>query len=286
MQRGSAMGTGCMNGRLYSDILTVQLNDKGVLDVDVVKGCTAGMAAKEGGCYGACYAATIAKFRGIDFAQHIVRKVHSLAQAKKIEDAVRRAPLGFFRVGTMGDPCHAWEETTETIEWLAAFATPVIVTKHWMKATDEQFKRLINCGAILNTSVSAIDTPAQLAHRERELMRYERLGGLSFARIVSCDFNTDNEEGAKCAEMQARLFTYQHVIDNPLRVARNHPLVQRGVIRLQVVRDLNAKRTISIFNPAAYIGHCNDCPDQCGLSSRGADHPTHVSRQHQLMELN
>ena len=50
--------------RLYRDVLTADVNDKGVLDIDTVKGCTAGMAARDGGCYGACYAATIAKFRG------------------------------------------------------------------------------------------------------------------------------------------------------------------------------------------------------------------------------
>ena len=94
--------------RLYGDMLTIDVNQKGVLDVDVVKGCTAGIAAHgEKGCYQACYAASIAKFRGIDFSRAVVRKVRNRAQAVMIERTVKAAPLGFFRIGTMGDPCHA-----------------------------------------------------------------------------------------------------------------------------------------------------------------------------------
>lgn len=253
--------------RRYSEFLTADVNRKGVLDVDVVKGCTAGMASdKPSGCYGACYAASIAKFRGIDFSQSVVRRVFGHRHAEEIERAVRTAPLGFFRIGTMGDPCHAWGATCEIVEWLSPFATPVIVTKHWIRATDEQFARLIACGSVLNTSLSALDTPAQLTYRERQLMRYAELGGESVARVVSCDFNEDDPLGGRMAAIQRRLFTLSPIIDNPLRVTRSHPLVQAGVIRLRVVRDLTAKRTVSIADESAYVGHCDGCPDQCGLT--------------------
>ena len=127
--------------RPYGNWLTVDINQKGVLDVDVVKGCTAGIAAHgERGCYQACYAATIAKFRGIDFSRAIIRRVYGRAQAKQIERAVKAAPLGFFRIGTMGDPCHAWDETVETVEWLAPYAVPIIITKHWKRASDDHLR--------------------------------------------------------------------------------------------------------------------------------------------------
>ncbi len=257
--------------RRYSNVLTADINDKGVLDIDTVKGCTAGMAARPGvGCYGNCYAANIAKFRGIDFAHSVTRTVQSKAHAAKIEAAVKAAPLGFFRIGTMGDPCHAWEETVETIEWLYQWAVPVVITKHWMRATDDQFLRLVACGTVLNTSLSAIDTPAQLAHREREMNRFKELGGHSVPRIVSCDFDDSSPEGARMAAVQKRLFALEDMLDNPLRLPRSHPLVQGGAVRVTKAHDLNAYRTvsISIANPATYLGHCNDCPDQCGLSSR------------------
>jgi hypothetical protein len=267
--------------RPYRDIMTADVNEKGVLDVDTVKGCTAGMNARPGtGCYGGCYAAKIAKFRGIDFAKAVTRQIGGDANARKIERAVKAAPEGFFRIGTMGDPCHAWEHTVAVVEWLAPLAVPVIVTKHWMVATDGQLTRLVACGAVLNTSVSALDTPAELAHRERQIGRYRALGGVSVARVVSCDFNADTEEGRSMAEVQARLFTLTPTLDNPLRVPRTHPLVQRGVIRVRSVRDLATLRTVSLAEGSvSYIGHCSDCPDKCGLSSCGPQHPKPRSSQ-------
>lgn len=260
--------------RRYGTTMTADVNQKGVLDVDTVKGCTAGMNARPGtGCYGGCYAANIAKFRGIDFAQAVVRKVGSAAEARAIEDVVRAAPEGFFRIGTMGDPCHAWEHTVQTVEWLAPLAVPVIITKHWMVATDVQLSRLVACGTVLNTSVSALDTPAELRHRERQIERYKVLGGVSVARIVSCDFDTSTDEGRKMAEVQARLFTLKPTLDNPLRVPRTHDLVRRGIIRVKALRDLATLRTISAVNPDTYLGHCSACPDKCGLTSCGSSHP-------------
>ena len=142
-------------------MLTVDVNGKGVLDIDTVKGCTAGIAAHgPKGCYQACYAASIAKFRGIDFSRATVRKVLNSAHARMIERAIKTAPLGFFRIGTMGDPCHAWRETVEVVEWLAPYATPIIITKHWKRASDDHLRRLVACGAIINTSVSALDSAA------------------------------------------------------------------------------------------------------------------------------
>jgi hypothetical protein len=271
--------------RNYSSVLTADVNDKGVLDIDVVKGCTMGMAARKAhGCYDACYAATIAKFRGINFYQSVTRTVKTRAQALKIERAVKAAPDGFFRIGTMGDPCHAWEATVETVEWLAPFAVPVIVTKHWMRATDDQFVRLIACGTVLNTSISALDKRNELKHREREMARYASLGGHSVARVVSADFNLSHEDGMRMAKVQFRLFSYPFVIDNPLRVARTHTLVKVGIIRLTVQKDLNSTRTISIAKADTYVGHCCDCPDKCGLSTTPDNHPVPESPQQQMFK--
>lgn len=260
--------------RRYADVLTADVNEKGVLDVDTVKGCTAGMNARPGtGCYGGCYAANIARFRGIDFTQAVARKVDSAATARQIVRAVKAAPEGFFRVGTMGDPSHFWEHTVNVIEWLAPYAVPVIVTKHWRAATDEQFARLVEVGAVLNTSVSGLDTPQELRHREHQIDRYAALGGVSVARIVSCDFNRDTDEGRRMGEVQDRLFTLDPTLDNPLRVPQTHDLVQRGVIKVRRLMDLGTLRTISLANPDTYLGHCSDCPDKRGLTSCGPKHP-------------
>lgn len=253
--------------RTYGTELTIDINSKGVLDVDVVKGCTFGIAAHgEKGCYQGCYAAAIAKFRGIDFSKAIVRKVKSRTQARHIEKRVKAAPLGFFRVGTMGDPCHSWDETVETVKWLAPFATPVIITKHWQKMSDDHAQELVMAGAILNTSVSALDAPKHLARRENELIRYADFGGVSVARVVSCDFNRETEQGSDMAQVQERLWKYEHVIDNPLRIAATHELVKSGVIKLRKVQDLISVRNISVAEDSkTYVGHCNGCTELCGL---------------------
>jgi hypothetical protein len=253
--------------RQYQDLLTIDVNSKGVLDVDVVKGCTFGIKAHgEKGCYQGCYAASIAKFRGIDFSKAVVRKVKTKSQAKQIEKRVKASPLGFFRVGTMGDPCHSWDETVETVSWLAPYAAPIIITKHWQKASDEHLKQLVKVGAIVNTSVSALDEPKQLKRREAQISRYAEIGGHSVARVVSCDFDTSTSEGAEKSEIQARLMKYPLAIDNPLRVNGAHELVTQGLIKMRKVVDLIAVRNISIPEESkAYLGHCNGCTELCGL---------------------
>jgi hypothetical protein len=252
--------------REYRNVLTVDINEKGVLDVDTVKGCTAGMSARPGtGCYGGCYAAKIAKFRGIDFSKAITRTVHSNSQARAIEKQVANAPQGFFRIGVMGDPCHAWEETVKAIEWLSEFAHPVVITKHWRTATDDQLRRMAYCGTALNTSISALDTPQELKHRKKEFYRFKLLGGNSVARIVSCKFNEENSDGKRMKEIQDDLFLMRPTLDNPLRVPKNHPLVVSGVILITVTKDISSERTISITNAETYIGHCAGCPDVCGI---------------------
>jgi|Laugrespbdmm15dd_1035085.scaffolds.fasta_scaffold09735_2 hypothetical protein len=255
--------------RNYRNVLTVDINEKGVLDVDTVKGCTAGMAARPGtGCYGGCYAAKIAKYRGIDFSKAVTRTIHSKAQARAIERQVAAAPQGFFRIGVMGDPCHAWEETVSVIEWLSDFAHPVLITKHWKVATDDQLKRMAACGTALNTSLSALDTPQELKHRKAQFFRFKLLGGNSVARIVSCDFNPDNAEGVRMKAIQDDLFELRPTLDNPLRVPRTHPMVVSGTILLTVIKDLSSKRTISLANAKTYIGHCAGCPDVCGIPTQ------------------
>lgn len=273
-----------MNRRPYDDTLTANLNRKGVLDIDTVKGCTVGMSKyPAGGCYGVCYAANIARFRGLDFAKSVARTVKTRSQARKIERSVLNAPDGFFRIGTMGDPCHAWEHTVRVVEWLAPFAVPVIVTKHWLKASDEQLRRLILCGAIIHTSVSALDNLAEIKYREKQIERYSALGGISIARIVSCDFNVHNDKGAILAAIQARLFNLVPFIDNPLRVPITHDLVQTGVVNTIRIQDLSSYRTVSM-GASSYVGHCITCPDKCGLVYRAASHPKPLQPQLKLFQ--
>ncbi len=262
------------NLRAYSDRLTAEVNRKGVLDVDTVKGCPAVTTAHPHGCYDACYAVRTAQFRGLDFSP-VSRRVFSAAHARAIEKTVKQAPHGFFRVGVMGDPSCDWPHTVRIVKWLTVFAVPVIVTKHWRPLPDGELVQLVESGAILNTSISALDSPAQLAHRRKEIRRYAALGGVSVARIVSCDFNLESHDGARLARIQTELFSdFTEVIDNPLRLRKSHPLVENGTVRVVSMPDLSSKPiSISLHRKDTYIGHCAGCVDVCGLRFVRDDHP-------------
>jgi hypothetical protein len=248
----------------YAKRLTVEVNSKGVMDIDTVKGCSLGMKARPGvGCYGACYAHKIASLYGYDFPVSVSRKIIP-EEMKMIERKVKAHPSNWFRIGTMGDPSHDWEGTTKVCEWLGKLKTPVIVTKHWVTATDEQLMRMKAAGVVFNTSISALDTDTELEHR---LLQFYRIGGLgltSVARIVSAKFG-GTDEGKRMSEIQARLFRLKPQIDNPLRVSGTHDLVKRGDILVEKRKDINANVYMSVENPETHTGKCEDCADQCGV---------------------
>jgi hypothetical protein len=89
--------------RAYQPFLTVDLNHKGVLDVDTVKGCTLGMAAyPNGGCYGECYAKKIADRNGIDFTQSVARRFHTPWQRSTLCKLMAESGASWYRVATIG----------------------------------------------------------------------------------------------------------------------------------------------------------------------------------------
>lgn len=249
----------------YGSKLTVNENQKGVLDVDTVKGCTLGMKARPGtGCYGACYANKIAQAYGQNFPVSVSRKPAD-EERKQIEKTIRKHPASWFRIGTMGDPCHDWENTVEVCEWLHGIKQPIIITKHWRAVPDELLERFKTCRVCFNTSVSALDTDEELRHRLTEWVRLQEYGIKSILRIVSCKFG-DTETGRTLDAIQRRLFSLggKEAIDNPLRLTLTDQRVLDGDILVERMQDLSGLATISKVNPETYIGSCEACPDQCG----------------------
>ena len=191
----------------YIDKITSGVNDKGVYDIDTVKGCELGLKNNPDGCWGLCYAKKIADRYGIDFSKSVVRRSESFSQIQKTIKEIKNLPILFSRIGTMGDPCHAWKQTISVCGWLTKTDKDiVIITKHWIKLTDEQMEKLGKLKVIINTSISALDTEAQREYRLKQYNRYKKFGK-SILRIVSCKFN---------------------------------------------------KKT--------YVGRCDKCPDQCGIT--------------------
>jgi len=264
MKSKSSPGQVTLKFKRYAKRLTVEVNSKGVMDIDTVKGCSLGMKARPGvGCYGNCYAHKIASLYGYDFPVSVSRKIIPEERAM-IERKVKAHASNWFRIGTMGDPCHDWNGTVEVCEWLGKIKTPVIITKHWVTATHEQLMRMKAAGVVFNTSLSALDTKEELNHRLLQFHRIAGLGLISVARIVSAKFG-DTEEGRRMATIQQRLYALTPQIDNPLRVPKTHPQVASGDIIVQKRKDINAEVSMSIHDPNVFTGKCEDCSDQCGV---------------------
>lgn len=254
--------------RDYQTGLTATENDKGVLDLDVVKGCSGGMQAHpDGGCYGSCYAARIAKRRGLDFGKSVSRYPRTPAEVAAMVRFIRLSPLPFVRIGVMGDPSHDWTGTARVARFVAPYKPVVIITKHWSHATDADLRALAHPSITVNTSCSALDTEAELAHRLEQHERMRAAGVRAFVRVISCDFDRSTPEGERMGAVQDNLFTLDNgrvVRCDALRTSTTNPLVESGIIRLRKVFDLHSEVNMSLCDDSIYIGRCDECPDLCG----------------------
>lgn len=255
----------------FAPYLTASINRKGVPDVDTVKGCSTGMAVSAGGCYGICYAAKMATLYGYDFSTSVSRKPLNRDRAI-IARRVASCSEPFFRIGTMGDPSHDWDLTAYVCEWLGKYKTPVIITKHWREPTAQEIARLKSSGAVVNTSISALDTEAQRAHRIEWFNRLKSHGVRSVLRVVTMRFGK-TEEARRLNLIQTGLIAQRPQIDNPLRIPFSDPRVESGLIEAQRHADIGGGSTVSIHNKTAYLGKCCYCQDKCG-ARWWADKPT------------
>lgn len=251
----------------YHDSITATVNAKGCMDVDTVKGCTPGMSAKEGGCYGECYAAKVATRYGIAFEESVVRgfsdwREHPSTLVKQL----RAHHLPWYRIGVMGDPSFDWNHTIAVIAKLRpAEKTAVVVTKHWKTLTDEQLSNLMELDVVFNTSNSALDSPAQMKHRVGQYERLKRYGIRSVNRVVTCAFG-DTEWGREAQRRQDYLLSLEPVIDTPLRVSASNPRVLSGDLLTTRRSDcIGGGTLLSLHDASVYLGRCDECPDQCGV---------------------
>lgn len=252
--------------RHYASGITAAVNIKGVMDVDTVKGCTPGMSAyPERGCYGDCYAAKIAAYRGFDFAVSVKRGFSDREHVATIRRIINLHAASWYRIGVHGDPSYDWRHTISVCKYLwPTGKTPVIVTKHWRALEDEQVDYLRKLGAVVNTSVSGMDADAELAHRVGQAGRLRAAGVRSVFRVVTCAYG-DSEWARGCAERQDYLLSMEPVIDNPFRPSPSHPRVLSGELSVIQRADSIGGAWVSLHSPSAYLGACGGCPDQCGV---------------------
>lgn len=263
----------------YSSKITLTRNSRGVYCIDPSMGCSSGLELDKKGCFSECYAAKSAKLYGYDFSKTILRKFENKSHYNEIISAINNIKMPFIRMGCSGDPSENWEHTVNICELINKGTRTnqhylfkygynkgvniVIITKHWNRLSLSQLDRLSRLNVTLNTSVSVIDDNLfNLIDENERINNYLK----SIIRIVSFDFNLDNEKGIAYNEIQNYVFNNFKVIDTVFRCSKNNPLVKSGIIKVKKTKFLGKKITASKVNKKTYLGKCSTCLEMCGIN--------------------
>lgn len=263
--------------KLYSDKISLIQNSRGIYCLDTSIGCSSGISNEAGGCYNDCYAAKSAKIYGYDFSTTVLRKFKSEKHKREIISQIDKVKLDFIRIGCSGDPSENWQHCIDVIKVIQKSNKEiVIITKHWGILTDEQLQYLSTVNVCINTSVSALDKPELLT---KSLQQFNRIKPYckSILRIVSCDFNQDNEIGKQLSIIQDSLFSNIGTIDTIFRPSKKNPLVIGGIINSKVGVFNGSKQLMSKFNRKTYSGKCGNCKEMCGQNMNVNE--THLNKR-------
>lgn len=252
--------------RSYSNTIALIKNSRGIYCLDTSMGCESGLKQDVRGCYGDCYAAKSAKIYGYDFGKTILRHFQGEHHKRKIINQINNVKLDFIRIGCSGDPSENWEHCLKIIsdiKWVNKQI--VIITKHWQNLSDNQLEFLSTLNICINTSVSALDKPELL---ENSLGQYHRIKKYckSIIRIVSCDFNLENETGLRLSLLQKELFKNEDCIDTIFRPNKNNTLVTSGIVNVKTGMFNGSKTLMSKYNKKTYSGKCDKCKEMCGVN--------------------
>jgi len=264
----------------FKDIITLNKNSRGCYILDTVKGCNVCAKEKPLGCYDNCYAKNIASRYGFNFSNPVKRDFDRVENqfclfglddsidSNNLIDNIRNIDMPFVRIGEMGDPSENWTHTIDVCKKIAIAGKPiVIITKHWQTIPNDLLDTLSNFNICINSSISALDSKQEIEHR---LAQYNRLKPYcnSILRIVSCDFNLNNDEGMKRNYIQNTLLSNAKILETVFRPSSNNPLVTNKVINVKKMQFLRGKVLASVRNVNVYMGMCTDCPDMCGLLTK------------------
>lgn len=262
--------------RTYKNIISLSKNGRGIWDLDTIKGCESGLIENEKGCYSDCYALKTAKRYGIDFSKSIERHFLNESHKMQIIKQIEKIDMDFIRIGCAGDPSENWQHSINVIKQirensqLSLFDVSskkqiVIITRHWKKLTDNQLKELSKFNICINTSVSALDNERLI---KESLNEYERLKPFckSILRVVTADFNKENEIGLKMYLIQNQLLKNQNVIDTVFRPNSKNEFITKGIIKVKKMGFMKSKALVSKFNKKAFLGKCDNCLEMCGIN--------------------
>lgn len=260
----------------YKHLISLSKNERGIWDLDTIKGCKSGLLENPNGCYNDCYALKTAKRYGIDFSTSVERHFENEAHKKSILRKIEKIDMPFIRIGCSGDPSENWQHTINIINQLkidnqlsffdiTSSKQIVIITRHWKHLTDEQLNKISKYNICINTSVSALDNESLILN---SLTQYERLKPFckSILRIVSCDFNENNIIGKEKAELQRKLFKNKNVIDTVFRPSKNNPFVTENIINTKKMAFMKTTSLVSKFKKKTFLGKCENCLEMCGLN--------------------
>lgn len=250
----------------YSNIISLVRNGRGVYCIDTTMGCESGLRNNKGGCYNDCYAARTAKRYGHDFNKTILRGFQSERHKRQILSQITKIKMPFIRIGASGDPSENWEHTIDVLKVLSKCNTEIIViTRHWTILTDKQLEYLSTINLCINTSISALDNPELM---QKCLEQYKRIKPYckSVLRIVSCDFNLENETGHRLAKIQADLFRNGSTLDTVFRPSKNNKFILDGIINVKEEVFNGKKCLASKSNRKTYMGKCSNCVEMCGVN--------------------
>jgi hypothetical protein len=251
--------------REYSTKISLVRNSREVYILDTSLGCASGTQENARGCYGDCYAAKSAKLYGYDFSKTVLRDFENEYHRRRVMNQINRAKLDFIRIGGSGDPSENWPHTIKILKQIDKCNKEiVIITKHWTLFPDDALPYLRTINVCFNTSISALDSAEQL---EKSLRQYERIRPYckSILRVVSCDFNLDNSEGRRLAQIQYDLFKRETVLDTVFRPSKQNPLVTSGVINTSTAFFMGKKTMVSQRSRKTFTGKCSKCKEMCGV---------------------
>lgn len=260
----------------YKNIISLSKNERGIWDLDTIKGCESGLLENPKGCYNDCYAYKTAKRYGINFGKSIERHFENELHKNAIVRQIEKIDMPFIRIGCSGDPSENWQHTINIIKdirnksQLSLFDISskkqiVIITRHWKKLTNEQLNEISKFNICINTSVSALDNDNLI---EASLNEYNRLKPFckSVLRVVTCDFNEDIEEGKQKAELQRKLLKNENVIDTVFRPSKNNIFVTSNLIKVKKMAFMKTTALVSKYNKKTFLGKCENCLEMCGLN--------------------
>lgn len=252
--------------RDYSGVISLTKNGRGVYCLDTTMGCKSGMENEKNGCYNDCYAAKSARFYGYDFNKTILREFKDERHRREILNQINNIKLDFVRIGCSGDPSENWQHTIKILKGIDTCNKQiVIITRHWTILTDEQLDYFKTINVCVNTSISALDKTRVFNNC---LEQYNRLKYYckSILRIVSCDFNTNNETGLRLSKMQEGLFKNDSTLDTVLRVNKKNKFVTDEIINIKRSRFIGKNAFVSRHNKKTYLGKCGACKEMCGIN--------------------